>query len=123
MLTREESEKLKISDVIYLCYDLLVPISSNRILATHGENISLIDTEGEMICTYDMIMVPTKEDTSYILDTEDNGFETTALYVDDYLIIMQNGKQGLIDYDGNILIDAIYGEIKFNIYGELEVLP
>lgn len=75
MLTSEESEKLKISDVIYLCYDLLVPISSNRILATHGENISLIDTEGEMICTYDMIMVPTKEDTSYILDTEDNGFE------------------------------------------------
>lgn len=47
----------------------------------------------------------------------------SIIYIDDYLIIMQNGKQDLIDYDGNILIDAIYGEIKFNIYGELEVLP
>lgn len=123
MLSREESERVQISEVIYLCYDLLVSISENRILATHGNNISLIDTNGEMICTYDMIIVPTMEDNSFIFETDDHVFETQALYVDDYLIVIHAGKQGLIDYDGNVIIDTIYSEIKFNTNGSIEVLP
>ena len=123
MISKEESEKLEISGVIYLCYDLLVPISSDRILATHGNNISLINTNGEMLCTYDMITVPTIEDSSYIIDDINNGFETNALYIDEYLIIIHCGKYGLIDYDGNIVIEALYSNIKFNNEGSIEVLP
>ena len=123
MISKEESEKLEISGVIYLCYDLLVPISSDRILATHGDNISLINTSGEMLCTYDMIIVPTIEDSSLIVDDINNGFETNALYIDEYLIIIHCGKYGLIDYDGNIVIEALYSNIKFNNEGSIEVLP
>lgn len=112
-----------VSPLISLCYDLLVKIADDRILATHGSKISLITLDGIMICTYDLIMIPTMEDTDYIFNEIDNVEESTAKNIEDYLLIISNGKCGLIDYDGNLVIEPIYRDITFDSKGRAELLP
>lgn len=119
MVSKEELASIDIDGMIYLCYDLLVPISKDRIIATHGENISLIDIKGEMICTYDMIIVPKYPE--YELLNEYG--EVPYLDVEDYLIVHKDGKVGLIDYAGELVIDIEYSNIQFIGEGKVEVLP
>ena len=119
MLTKEEIENLEIDARIYLCYDLLIPISKDRVLATHGDNISLIDINGNMIVTYDLIVIPEYIDQDYMLD------ENTAAMtkVDNYLIVYENGKVGLINYDGDVLLPVEYSSILFKSPTQIETLP
>jgi hypothetical protein len=119
MLTKEEMENINIDGRIYLCYDLLVPISKDRVLATHGDNISLIDINGNMIATYDLIIVPEYLDTNYMID------DNTAAYttIDDYLTVYHGGKVGVIDYDGKIVVPIEYSSIEFSSPTEVNTLP
>lgn len=119
MLTKEEMQKVNIDGRIYLCYDLLVPIAKDRILATHGESISLIDIEGSMIATYDLIIIPEYIDSDYMID------ENTALMttVDKFLIVYKDGRAGAIDYDGTIVLPVEYSDVCFTSQTEIQTLP
>ena len=119
MLSKEEMQEINIDGRIYLCYDLLVPIRKDRILATHENNISLIDSDGNMISTYDLIIIPEFIDTDYMID-EDTATMST---VDNYLIVYTGDKAGVIDYEGNIVLPIEYSSIKFSSQTNIETLP
>ncbi len=122
MLSREERDKLVIDSTIYLCYDYLFAIANNRILATHGDKISLITTDGEMLCTYDSIYVPTYPSKEYYDESEDRWIYDEE-FMDDILVFIDDGKLGVLDYDGDIVLEAKYRDITFNTAQELELLP
>lgn len=122
MISKEEREKLEIDGRIYICYDYLFAIEKDRILATHGSSVSLITDTAELLCTFDNIIVPTKPgDVHY--DAEHLEYYSDEDFIQDYLIYMQNGKFGLLDYDGTVVIEAQYSSIEFGADYELYVLP
>lgn len=123
VLTREEREKLKIDAVIELCYDYIFAISEDRILATHGSNISLITIDGEMICTYDSIYAPTYPTDTIYYDEEEGCDRYVEEFIDDLLVFVENGKHGIMDYDGDIIVEAKYSDITFSSEGTVEILP
>ena len=113
MLSKEELKNYKIDPTIQLCFDYVFPISHDRVLATHGDEISLITESGDLICTYDSIEVPEynhEDDT--ILD-DDNHYFNEGRFIDKYLIFKEDGLLGVIDYDGDIVLDAQYKYIRF----------
>lgn len=115
MLSREEIKNFKIDPMIELCYDYVFPISMDRILATHGGEISLIDNDGEMLCTYDSIEVPMYYDEEYeVKESQDiEEFVGIPKYIDDVLMMLEDGLWGLTDYDGNVIIEPMYKVIHF----------
>lgn len=123
MLTKEEREKISIDAVIELCYDYIFAISKDRILATHGSSISLITIDGEMICTYDSIYAPTYPTDTIYYDEEDGCDKYIEEFIDDLLVFNDKGKFGLMDYDGDIILDAEYSAITFNSEGSVAILP
>lgn len=131
MLTPQEIKDYDIDSKVKFCFDYILPISKDRVLATHGGQISLITKTGEMICTYDSIEVPTYDlfsETGSIREHSDECDEpvepdvATEEYVDEYLIILSNGYLGLIDYDGVVILEPEYSILKFNGSESLEVL-
>ena len=128
MLTIDEIRKFSIDPMIKLCFDYILPISKDRVLATHGREISLIDTDGNMIVTYDSIELASFDkvpDTSETfiknLDGSIEACESEVEYIDDILIFLDDGLYGLMDYDGNIIVEAEYKSIKFISENEIEV--
>lgn len=114
MLTKKEIEKFEMDAAVRFCFDYILPISDNRVLATHGDEISLITKDGEMICTYDSIQVPTYNSSSDFESMDDSvAMKAKPVEVDDYLIIIQDGLYGLIDYDGEIILDPKYSVLRF----------
>lgn len=122
MISKEERDKLEIDGRIYICYDYLFAISKDRILATHGGSISLITLQGEIICTYDSIYAP-QYITGTHHDEEDNIDVADFDYVDDLLIFVDNNKKGIIDYDGEVVLEANYSDITFRTINEAELFP
>lgn len=106
----------QIDSKLSLVYDLLVPITKTRILATYGNEISLIDEDGMIIVTYDLIYIPT-----YIGDINMIG-EGVTKYVEGYLIVVKGSCVGLIDYDGNIVIEVAQRGIEFKSQNDVEIL-
>ena len=121
MLTREEIARFEIDPAVRFCFDYILPISDNRVLATLGDEISLITKDGDMICTYDSIEVPTYDsDTESVYSESENCEVAKVEYIDDILLILQDGLWGLIDYDGNVIADPIYRLLRFVSENELE---
>lgn len=120
MLTKEEMEAFEIDPVIRFCYDYILPISDNRVLATHGEQISLITKDGEMLCTYDSIEVPTYHSDK--LSMVDGDFVAEDIFVDEYLLIKENELWGLINYDGDVIISPVHNKLGFNGPNSIEYL-
>ena len=121
MLTPKEISEFEIDPVIKFCYDFILPISDDRVLATHGAEISLITKAGDLICTYDSIEVPfydDREDTFYSEDSK--SLVSRKKYIEDMLLFKDGEFWGLLDYDGEILADAHYTSIKF--VGENEIV-
>lgn len=122
MLSKEEREKLDIDGRIYICYDYLFAISKDRVLATHGGNISLITLNGDIICTHDSIYAPQyPKDTHY--DDAEGLYVADYAYLDDMLVFVDNGRKGIMDYNGDIILDANYRDITFNTLSEAELFP
>lgn len=122
MLTKEERASIEVDGRICLCYDFIFPISRDRILATHGGSISLISFDGIIICTHDSIYVPTYPiNTTH--DEKDDVDVAEYEYIDDILIFVDDGKKGVIDYDGEVILEAKYSDITFNSYLQAEVMP
>ena len=122
MLTKEQRDNFDIDPVIKFCYDYILPITDDRVLATHGAEISLITKSGDMVCTYDSIQVPTYNDPDNCEFNPDyNCDESGRAYVDDFLLIIQDGMYGLIDYDGNIVIDPKYSVLRFVSQDKMEL--
>lgn len=122
MSIHDKLNKLNIDGRLYICYDYILPISDTRLLATHGREISLITIDGRIICTYDSIYPPTFPAEVYF-DENENVYKYREDDMEDILIFVDNGKKGVIDYDGGIILDAEYREISFNANLEAEVLP
>ena len=121
MLTREEIARFEIDPAVRFCFDYILPISDNRVLATLGDEISLITKDGDMICTYDSIEVPTYDSDTELVYSESENCEVAKVeYIDDILLILQDGLWGLIDYDGNVIADPIYRLLRFVSENELE---
>ena len=113
MLSKEEFKKYVVNPTIQICFDYIFPISEDRVLATHGDEISLITNDGTLLCTYDSIEVPEyfhDEDTQI---DENNNYFNEGRYVDKYLLVRDCGYLGVIDYDGDVVIDPQYRYIKF----------
>lgn len=121
MLTREERENLKVDSIIYLCYDYILAISEDRILATHGQEISLISIDGDIICTFDSIYVP--EYPKGVTTGLEGEPIAIMEYVDDILVYVDNGYMGILDYNGMPITGAIYRDITFKSNDEIELLP
>lgn len=123
MITKEDRQRLRdlIDPRIELCFDYLFIISEDRMLATHGGNISLVTFNGDILTTADSIYIPMYP-TSY---NEESSGEIVAVYdyIDDILVYVENGKQGLIDYNGDIILEAKYSEITFDENQLAEILP
>lgn len=122
MLSKEERASLDIDGRIYLCYDYLYAISFDRILATHGGSISLLTIDGELICTYDSIYAPTYPCSTYY-DEDEQVDVAVYEFIDDVLIFIEEGKKGIMDYNGDIILEADYSEITFNSNLEAELMP
>lgn len=112
----------KLDARLYICYDYILIISKDRVLATHGGSISLITFNADILFTSDLIYVP-----QYPIDTidEGNGEAESAVYeyVDDLLIYVQDDKEGVIDYNGNIIVEAKYKNIQFIGESQMEIFP
>lgn len=123
MISKEERERLRdtIDPRIQLCYDYILIISEDRMLATYGGNISLVTFDAELIFTADSIYIPEYPSGTKI--DSDGNLEATYDFIDDYLIYVDNGKKGLIDYDGGIILQANYTNITFNDKQQAEILP
>ena len=122
MLSNEERKNIVIDPIIEFCYDYILPISQDRILATHGGEISLITIDGNMICSYESIEVPeynSNDDVTF--NEKDNCYEAKRVFIDDLLIYRDNGLYGIIDYDGNIVVEAKYKGLRFNDENALEI--
>lgn len=117
MLTAEERKNFEINPIIEFCYDFILPISEDRVLATHGDNISLITASGDMLCTYDAIFVPMYDSPTNIHYSEIEKVDVCdGTPVDGILIYISDEKFGLLDYDGNELTGPEYRVIQF--YGQ-----
>ena len=122
MLSKEARLSLELDDRLYLCYDYLFAITEHKVLATHGSNMSLITTDGVMLCTYDMIYVPMYYTNEHY--DKDSGMDIAdSEYVDAYLVFIKDGKKGVMDYDANIIIEPIYRDIIFDSNEHCELLP
>ena len=121
MLSREERESLDIDSKIYLCYDYIFAISKDRVLATHGASISLIKLSGEIICTHDSIYAPTYPSSTHFNEDEQVE-EAEYSFLDDILIFVDDGKKGMMNYDGKIILEAIYSDITFPTCQQAEVM-
>ena len=120
MLSKEEIKAFTMDEMIYLCYDYIFPISHNRVLATYGQTISLIDKEGTIICTYESIEVATyRKGESY--DEENDMWVEVREYVEDKLVYLDNGLYGILDYNGNRITEPVYREINFVTENTIEV--
>lgn len=109
-----------IDPIIQLCYDYILPITSDRLLATHGNSISLIDIAGEIICTYDSIELPSYLEKHIVdEDTPDEYFDIEKKYIRNYLIIRQEGLYGIINLDGGIIVEPKHDTIKFTSPSEV----
>lgn len=117
ILTPEERERVEINPLIAICYDYILPITSELMLATHGDSITLITSDGVAICTHDSI-----ELASYIDKRVNEGigeginedyYTLYRVYIEDYLIIRDKGLYGLINLDGSIAIPAKYRHLEF----------
>lgn len=105
--------KNDIDPMIRFCYDFVLHISENRILATHGGVISLLDNTGYMICTYDSIELAMYEfpEETYI---DEDGIEVgITKYVENRLLILEDDSWGIMDFDGNVLLEPSYKKISF----------
>ena len=112
----------KLDPILYLCYDYILIISDNRVLATHGGSISLISFDANMLFTSDVIYVPQYPVGISQYDDE-SAPEADMEYLDDMPIYVKDGKEGVIDYDGNILIEAQYSSIEFISETQMEIFP
>lgn len=121
MLTKQEIAAFDIDPVIRFCYDYILPISEDRVLATHGGQISLITKDGEMLCTYDSIEVPTYHSDKLRVDTNGD-YVAEDVFVDDYLLIRENGLWGIIDYDGDIILSPVHNKLGFTGPDSIEYL-
>ncbi len=124
MVSKERRKELrdKLDPRLFLCYDYILVISENRILATHGGNISLITFNGNILFTADSIYVPEyPKNTEY--DNSEQVEKAIYDYVDELLIYVMDGKEGLIDYDGNIIVNANYKQIQFLSNDNVEIMP
>lgn len=116
MLTPEEIKAFEINPVIQFCYDYILPISKDRILATHGLEISLITADGDMICTHESIEVPfytSFDEDTLEYDENTNEYIGKTIYIEDILVYRENGRYGLMDYNGDIITEAKYVVLKF----------
>lgn len=119
MLTPEEIKAFEINPVIQFCYDYILPISKDRILATHGLEISLITADGDMLCTHESIEVPfytlfNDDDTlEYDENTHEYIYVGKTVYIEDILIYREDGRYGLMDYNGEVITEAKYAVLKF----------
>lgn len=147
MLYKEERDKVEIPPIIYLCYSFVLPIRQDRLVAQDGNYFVLIDIDGHEICRYDSIHVPryTIEDPDFeykafsiedlnkakqaqqnsdeSVDSENDQYnERKYPFVEDYLIVRRDNKLGVIDYDGNVLLEPEYRQIEFrkNSNGQTE---
>lgn len=131
MLQKEERQKVEIPPVIFLCYQYIFPLTENRLLGQDGTQIVLIDIDGYEICKYDTIQVPIynqiDKNAKYEINSEEDFDQQLKLfssddykpdcsieYIDDYLLVSNSGKFGVIDYDGKVLIPLEYSKIEFN---------
>lgn len=123
MLSKDEIKNFQIDPAIKFCYDYILPISQDRVLATHGEEISMITSDGTWICTFDSIQVPTYPDIENpYWDDKEKSYMTNDIYIDNFLIIIQDGLYGIIDYDGEIVVPAVYNKIEFINETEVNLL-
>lgn len=120
-------KEIPVDPMIKLCFDYVLPISNDRVLATHGDEISLITSDGELIVTYDSIELACYdiENPEWDVHKDYNGNlvapESIQAYVDGVLIIIEDGKYGLINYDGDIILEPQYNHIGFISQTEFEV--
>lgn len=131
MLQKEERQKVDIPPIIFLCYQYIFPLSDKRVLGSNGTQIVLIDIDGYELCKYDAIQVPiynqVDKNAKYNIQQEEDFENQLKLfsskdyepdcdieYIDEYLLVCDNGKYGVIDYDGNILIPIEYNKIEFS---------
>lgn len=131
MLQKGERQKVDIPPIIFLCYQYIFPLSDKRVLGSNGTQIVLIDIDGYELCKYDTIQVPiynqVDKNAKYDIQQEEDFDNQLKLfsskdyepdcdieYIDEYLLVCDNGKYGVIDYDGNILIPIEYNKIEFS---------
>lgn len=119
MLTDKERAEFEMDPLIKLCFDYIYPITQDRVLATHGGSISLIDKQGIMLATHDSIELgyydfdPPEEDVSFDEDGNPLAQKSVRTYIDDILIIRDDGLYGLMDLDGEILVEPCYDRLEF----------
>lgn len=119
LLTDEERKNFEIDPMIKFCFDYILPITKDRLLATHGGSISLADKQGNLIVTFDSIELihydvdPPDAEITILPNGEIQAPRSLIEYVDDLLKIRQDGLWGLIDMDGNILLEPMYNELIF----------
>ena len=131
MLQKEERQKVDIPPIIFLCYQYIFPLSDKRVLGSNGTQIVLIDIDGYELCKYDTIQVPiynqVDKNAKYDIQQEEDFENQLKLfsskdyepncdieYIDEYLLVCDNCKYSVIDYDGNILIPVEYNKIEFS---------
>lgn len=119
LLTDEERKNFEIDPMIKFCFDYILPITKDRLLATHGGSISLADKQGNLIVTFDSIELihydvdPPDAEITILSNGEIQAPRSLVEYVDDLLKIKQDGLWGLIDMDGNVLLEPMYNELIF----------
>lgn len=132
MIQGEERQNFEIPPVVLLCYQNIVPIREDRMLATAGPNMVILDKEGTEVFQYKIIRLAEYQDGQEIpehiinqiqqkiewdsfVDKLNRGeFQSNGReFVDNLLIISDGKKFGLVDYDGNILLDTKYNQLQF----------
>lgn len=132
MLQREERQNFEIPPVVLLCYQNVVPIREDRMLATAGPNMVILDKKGTEVFQYKIIRLAEYQDgqeipehiinqirqkiewDSFVDKLNKGEFQSKDReFVDNLLIISDGKKFGLVDYDGNILLDTKYNQLQF----------
>lgn len=131
MLQKEERQKVEIPPIIFLCYQYIFPLTEKRLIGQNGTQLVLIDIDGYELCKYDTIQVPiynqvdknakyeinSKEEFDSQLkmfSSDDYKPDCNIEYIDDYLLVSNSGKFGVIDYNGKVLIPLEYNKIEFS---------
>lgn len=131
MLQKEERSKFEIPPIVQLCYTHIVPIRKDRMLATAGPKMVLIDIDGHEIFQYKFIRLAEYSDVeeipkylqsnvqqesewnSLVERLNNDEFIDTTNYVDDILVFQDGHKYGVVDYDGNIILDLKCFSLEF----------
>lgn len=132
MLQKEERQKFEIPPVVLLCYTHVIPIREDRMLATAGPKMVLLDKDGTEIFQYKIIRlaeysfeddiplniinsIKSEDGWSEFVKKLNNDelYDHETAYVENLLIIQDGNKFGVADYDGNILIDAKCFKLQF----------